>query len=177
MVEMRVHGVRVELPAEVPVLLLQEIGGTGRIIPIFIAENEAQHIVWALNEVDHPRPLTYDLFVEVLQRLGAALTHVLVTDMHSDTYFAELHLRLGSATHVVSCRPSDATNLALRSGCPIFCNDEVVDSWGQVVEEADGAGLVMRRLDVPEALEEGQAEELVDELAEWLQNIKPEDFG
>jgi bifunctional DNase/RNase len=176
MVELRVHGVRVELPAEVPVLLLQEKAGEGRMIPIFIAEPEAQHIVWALNDTEHRRPLTYDLFTQVLRLVGAELRQVVITEMRDETYFAELHLRHAGQDHVVSCRPSDATNMALRNGCPIFCSDEVIEDFGQLVEEDDGHGLVMRRPILP-TIPEGSADELVDELTEWLQNIKPEDFG
>jgi len=175
MVEMRVAGVRVELPTETPVLLLQETGGLERTIPIFIAQNEAQHLDWALNGAAFARPLTYDLFMEVVTRLGAELQHVLMTEMKGDTYYAELHLRISGVRHVVSCRPSDATNLALRAGCPIYCTEELLQLWGQLVEEDDGTGLLLRR-PAPE-IREGQADELVGELKEWLDNIKPEDFS
>jgi hypothetical protein len=175
MVEMRVAGVTVELPTRTPVLLLEETGGLQRTIPIFIAENEAQNILWFLNEEPFARPLTYDLFKEVLERLGAVIDHVVVTELRGDTYHAEMHLRLGSATHVVSCRPSDATNLALRVGCSIYCNEELLEEKGQLIEEDDGAGLIMRR-PKPE-IEEGKAEELVGELKQWLDSIKPEDFS
>jgi bifunctional DNase/RNase len=176
MVEMRVAGVRVELPTETPVLLLEETGGLQRTIPIFIAHNEAQNIGWFLDGVAFERPLTYELFTNVLELLGAVIEHVIVTELRGDTYLAELHLRVGGVAHIVSCRPSDATNLALRVGCTIYCNEELLQEKGQLIEEEDGTGIVIRRPPMPE-LEEGQADELVGELKEWLESIKPEDFS
>ena len=175
MVEMRVAGVTVELPTRTPVLLLEETEGLQRTIPIFIAENEAQNILWFLNGERFDRPLTYDLLKEVLERLGATIDHVVVTELRGDTYHAELHLRIGTTAHVISCRPSDATNLALRVGCSIYCNEELLEEKGQLIEEDEGVGLIMRRPQ-PE-VEEGQADELVGELKQWLENVKPEDFS
>jgi hypothetical protein len=176
MVEMRVTGVRVELPTRTPVLLLEETAGLQRTIPVFIAEPEAQAIIWFLKGQTFDRPLTYDLFTQVLERVGATIEHVVLTEIRGDTYYAELHLRIAGIAHVVSCRPSDATNLALRAGCTIYCEEALLEQAGQLIEEDDETGLVMRRPEVPQ-LEEGQAEELVVELKEWLDSIKPEDFG
>lgn len=176
MVEMHVAGVRVELPTNTPVLLLEEAEGLHRTLPIFIAEPEAQHILWFLKGMTYPRPLTYDLFTQVIETVGAVIESVVITELRGDTYHAELHLRVGGASKVVSCRPSDATNLALRAGATIFCDDELLESRGQLFEEDDEVGLIIHNPPAAE-LEEGQAEELVVELKEWLESIRPEDFS
>jgi len=170
MVEMRLAGVKVELPTNTPVVLLQEVGGEQRTLPIFVGMPEATSMLHILQGQSSPRPLTYDLFATVLDETGARLERVAITDLRDGTYYAELHLLVSGATKVVSARPSDAVNLALRAGCPIVCDDDLLANEGVRYDpEEDSVRMA------PEG--EPQAEVLVDELKEWLENIRPEDFG
>jgi len=173
MVEMRLTGVKVELPTNTPVVLLQEVGGEQRTLPIFVGMPEATSMLHVLHGQASPRPLTYDLFATVLDDLGALLERVAITDLRDGTYYAELHLRVGGATgsiKVVSARPSDAVNLALRAGCPIVCDDDLLANEGVRYDPEEDAVQVA-------AGGEPQAEAMVDELKEWLEHIRPEDFG
>ena len=90
---MEVAGVRVEVPANTPMVVLREQEGRHRLLPIFIGSPEASAIHYALEGVVPPRPLTHDLFVNVLAALGARLEQVVVTEIREHTFFAELHLR------------------------------------------------------------------------------------
>ncbi len=54
MVEMELVGVRVELPTNTPIVLLRELAGDRRMLPIFIGPPEATAIAFALEQV--PRP-------------------------------------------------------------------------------------------------------------------------
>ena len=124
-----------ETPTQAPVVMLQEVGGARRILFIFIGNPEADAIVKAMRGAVPPRPLTHDLFRDVLETLGARLDRVVVTELRVDdegngTFFAELHLTVGEATYVVSARPSDANALAARTGSPIFASDALVDAEG-----------------------------------------------
>src|ERR687893_60670 len=124
---MELLGVRVELPANTPILLLRETGGAKRVLPIYIGGPEAAAIAYALEGVESPRPLTHDLLKAVLGELGARLVKVTVTDLVEHTFYAELDLQVGDRHHLVSSRPSDAIALAVRTGTPIFAADEVRD--------------------------------------------------
>lgn len=170
MVEMRLTGVKVELPTNTPVVLLQEVGGEQRTLPIFVGMPEATSMLHVLHGQASPRPLTYDLFATVLDDVGARLERVAITDLRDGTYYAELHLRVGAATKVVSARPSDAVNLALRAGCPIVCDDDLLANEGVRYDPEEDALQVA-------ASGEPRAEAMVDELKEWLEHIRPEDFG
>ncbi len=176
MVEMRLTGVKVELPTNTPVVLLQEVGGEQRTLPIFVGMPEATSMLHVLHGQASPRPLTYDLFATVLDDVGARLERVAITDLRDGTYYAELHLRVGgpdkaaSTTKVISARPSDAVNLALRAGCPIVCDDDLLANEGVRYDPEEDAVQVA-------AGGEPQAEAMVDELKEWLEHIRPEDFG
>ena len=92
---MELMGVRVEVPANTPVLMLREQEGLHRVLPIYIGGPEATSIHQALEGIEPPRPLTHDLMVNVLGELGTRLDHVVITEMREHTFFAELHLVSG----------------------------------------------------------------------------------
>ena len=170
MVEMRLAGVKVELPTNTPVVLLQEVGGEKRTLPIFVGMPEATGMLHVLQGQSSPRPLTYDLFTSVLEEAGARLEQVAITDLRDGTYYAELYLLVAGSRKLVSARPSDALNLALRAGCPIVCDDELLANEGVRYDAEDDSVRLA-------AQDEPQAEVLVDELKQWLEHIRPEDFG
>jgi uncharacterized protein len=158
---MELVGVRVEIPANTPMVLLQESAGDQRLLPILIGGAEASAIHYALEGVQPPRPLTHDLFVTVLQTLDAQLDRVLVTEVRDHTFYAELHLTTPAGPKVVSSRPSDAIALAVRCGAPLFASEELLDEVGQ--------------LPAPEP--EDEAEEIIDEFKDFIEHVNPEDFG
>jgi uncharacterized protein len=165
-IEMELVGVRVELPANQPIVLLKERSGT-RYLPIWIGAVEATAIAFALQGVETPRPLTHDLFVQVLRDLGADLSAVHVTELRDGTFYAELHLAgADGKSTVVSARPSDAIALASRLGdVPIFGAEAVLEEAGLEIEDDDGGG------------EDGvDPEEEVRRFRQFLDDIQPEDF-
>jgi uncharacterized protein len=164
-IEMELIGVRVELPANQPIVLLKETGGS-RYLPIWIGAVEATAIAFALQGVETPRPLTHDLFVDVLGELEVSLEAVHVTDLRDGTFYAELHLAQGERTWTVSARPSDAIALASRVGdVPVWAAEAVVDEAGLEIDKTDEDG------------EQGvDAEEAVREFREFLDQVTPEDF-
>lgn len=161
MIELELVGVRVELPQNQPIVLLKERDGV-RYLPIWIGAVEATAIAFALQGVNPPRPMTHDLFVDVMNELGAELKAVHVTDLRDGTFFAELHLAAGEGTYTISARPSDALALASRLGeVPIFGAESVLDEAGLDIDESD---------------EDVDPDEQVREFREFLDNITPEDF-
>ena len=86
---MRVVGVRVELPANQPVVLLREEDGV-RYLPIWIGAVEASAIAFQQQGVQTVRPLTHDLLRDVIKALGVRLEAVHITEMRDDIFYAEL---------------------------------------------------------------------------------------
>lgn len=166
MVEMHLAAVRVELPTNTPILLLQEATGARRTLPIYIGAAEATAIAYALQGVETARPMTHDLMRDLLTELGATLDHVVITELRESTFFAELRLTLAGQPHIVSSRPSDAIALAVRLGTSIFADDALIDAEGVVLapESDDDA-------------ETPEAEELVEQFSEFIKTIRPEDFS
>jgi uncharacterized protein len=164
-IQMELMGIRLEQPANQPLLLLRETGGQGRILPIYIGGPEAAAIAYALEGVPTPRPLTHDLLKDTLEELGATLDRIVVTELREHTFYAELQLMRGEERHAVSSRPSDAVALAVRTQSPIFASELVLEQAGQVPGEGESA-----------ADDEPESEQLVDEFRAFLDEIDPDDF-
>lgn len=161
MVEMHLAAVRVELPTNTPILLLQEAGGARRTLPIYIGTAEATAIAYALQGVVTPRPMTHDLMRDLLVELGAVVECVVITELRESTYFAEVRLLLGGQHHAVSSRPSDAIALAARVQAPIYAEDALLDAEGVVLPAED----------------EAEDEDLVVQFREFIEGVRPEDFS
>lgn len=164
-VPMDLIGVRVEVPDNTPVLLLREQGDRQRILPIMIGNPEASSIHLALEGVVSPRPLTHDLFVEVLQTLGVSVDRVVITDVREHTYYATLYLQTPDGMRLVSSRPSDAVALAVRTGSPIFATQVLLDEVGQDPVVASTT-----------LTADGEEEQILDEFRDFIDSINPEDF-
>lgn len=158
---MELLGVRLELPANVPVVLLREQTGERRVLPIYIDSPEAKSIALALEGRSTSRPMTHDLLRDVVTVLGATLQRVTITELREGTFYSELSFDVSGRAQVVSSRPSDAIALAVRTGTPIFASVAVLDEAATVpvVEEA------------------AQEDEIIDEFRDFIDQVKPEDFG
>ena len=169
MVEVILRAVRVDVGSSTPLLLLKELGGE-RVLPIFIGAPEATAIAYALQGITTPRPMSHDLLGHVITALGGRLFAVEITSLEDNTYFANLRIVRDAAEIVVSSRPSDAVALALRVKAPILVSDELMAEQGRVMHLDDA--------DEDEESDDGSSEaELVAELREFLDTIRPEDFN
>lgn len=170
MSRVRVSGVRVEMPANVPVMFLTETEGAGRTLPIYIGDTEAGAIVSAMEGRISERPLTHDLFRDTLVALGAKLTKVAIVALRNQTYYAELHLVVNGQTTIVSSRPSDAVALAVRADCDIEISSDLLD-------QLEAEGTTVEWPDESDEDEDETPEEIVDEFREFLEGLNPEDFA
>jgi uncharacterized protein len=158
-IQLSLIGVRVEVPTNQPIVLLREEGGA-RFLPIFIGSPEATAIVYALQGMETPRPMTHDLFKTVLDDMSAELKRVDITELHDGTFYAEIELARDGTTSRISSRPSDAIALAVRYGgtIPIYADEAVLEEAG-VLFEAD------------------EEEQEVEQFREFLDSVTPEDFA
>ncbi len=116
-------------------------------LPIWVGKSEASAISFALENVAAPRPMTHDLMKSILDAVEAKVISIVVTDLSDNTYFAKVHLSYEDSEYSVDSRPSDAIALALRTNAPIFASEGVL------------------------------RKQTSEELEQWLENLKPEDFG
>jgi len=169
MIEVVLRAVRVDVGSSTPLLLLEEVGGE-RVLPIFIGASEATAIAYALQHIETPRPMSHDLLGNVITSLGARLFAVEITHLVDNTFYANLRLLREGKEVLVSARPSDGVALALRVGAPLLVSDELMNEEGQVLDVSDDD-------DVEGDSDAAQSEaELVAELRDFLNNVRPEDF-
>ena len=166
MVEVVLRAVRVDVGSSTPLLLLEEVGGE-RVLPIFIGAPEATAIAYALQRVEAPRPMSHDLLSSVITAMGGQLFAVEITELVDNTFYARLRLLRDHTEIIVEARPSDAVALALRSGAPILVSDRLMNEQGKFMHlDDDEAG--------DDVVDEA---ELVAELRDFLDNVRPEDFN
>ncbi len=157
--EMRIYGVSFDLVGKQPIVLLKTSEGN-RFLPIWIGHPEAAAILMKLQGNESPRPMTHDLFAQVLDELDARVLRISVTDLRESTYYARITLQRDGETIEVDSRPSDAIALAVRCDAPIFAADDVIESNAIEMEE-----------------EPKEQEEVVEEFKKFLDDVRPEDFG
>ena len=166
MIEMKLVGVRVELPANQPIVLLKECDGT-RFLPIWIGAVEATAIALAMQGVEPPRPLTHDLIVDILAASDATIEGVAITDLRDGTFFAEIQIAVGGHHRTVSSRPSDAIAIASRlTDTPLYAAEAVLDT----------AGIELDDDETEDGADNPDPEEEVRQFREFLDDISPEDF-
>lgn len=126
MEQVRVKALLVDTSSNAPVVLLEGVT-TNKVMPIWIGQNEALAISLKLQGKQFERPLTHDLLKSILLELNQELERVVIDHLDNNTYYATLILNssdAGERTEIDS-RPSDSIALALRTGSPIYVDDEI----------------------------------------------------
>jgi uncharacterized protein len=108
-----------------------------RVLPIFVDKGQAQAIVIALSKASPERPLTHDLFKNVLELLSSTLKRVEVVDLRDDTFYGNLVLDHNGEEIEVDSRPSDAIALAVRFSAPIYVASHVMNAAGVELKETE----------------------------------------
>ena len=160
--EMKVKGLALDPLSNMPIIILRD-EEEKRSLPIWVGLFEANAIALELEKIPTPRPMTHDLIKNILESIDARVVKVEVNDLRENTFFAVIHLQLGSAEIAVDSRPSDAIALALRVGAPIFVDEDVVQKARSVE--------VAKETSIGSGKGDDQAK-----IKEWLESLKPGDF-
>jgi len=135
MIEVTVDSIRASLMSEHRVIILKDINAE-RYLPIWIGPYEADAITIRLRNVEVARPLTHDLLNNVITKMGGEISHITVSDLHDDTFYAHITMNLNGRRVEVDARPSDAIALAVRANVPIFVEEDVMVQAG-IAPETD----------------------------------------
>jgi bifunctional DNase/RNase len=151
-VKVSVVGVRVEMPSNQPIILLQDEPGQ-KYLPIWIGAVEATSIAFAQQGVIPARPLTHDLLLDVIKNFGRQIQEVKIVSLKDGIFYSEIIFDNGS---VISARPSDSIALALRVEAPILVAVDVINSAG---------------IEIPV-----DEQDEMDKFRQFLDEVNPEDF-
>jgi bifunctional DNase/RNase len=161
--EMKVKNLVLDPLSNMPMIILRDEDDK-RSLSIWVGLPEANAIALELEKIPTQRPMTHDLIKNLLEAVEARVSKVVVTDLKENTFYAVIHLRLGTADLTVDSRPSDAIALALRVEAPIFVAEAVLAKAEsvevKVAKDTEGA---------VKADDSAQ-------IKEWLESLKPGDF-
>ncbi|MEM1328062.1 MAG: bifunctional nuclease domain-containing protein [Bacteroidota bacterium] len=156
-------------------VVLGEQKGSRR-LPIVIGGFEAQAIAVAMERMTPNRPLTHDLFKNVLETFDVELIEIIINNLQDGIFFAQLVCLRNGETVEIDSRTSDALAMAVRFDCPIYTYEFILDRAGVVLEEneddEDGDETVVRRQEVSagKRLSSYSVEDLKEMLEEVLDN-------
>ena len=161
LIEMKVSGLTIDPITNTPIVILKNMQ-ENKAIPIWIGLFEASAIATELEKIAFSRPMTHDLFYECLKALAVTVNKIVIADIRSNTFFANIYLSKEGQNFTIDARPSDAIALALRAHAPIFVDETVIEKSRSV-----DFGIKIGDLD---KLKE-------DKIKEFLENLSAEDFG
>ena len=137
MIEVVIDSVRVSLMSQHRIVVLREENGE-RYLPIWIGPFEADAITIQLQGIEVVRPMTHDLLRQITESLDGEITHVVISDLQNETFFAEIVLEANGESLEIDSRPSDAVALAVRVDVPIYVSEDVMERAGMQPEEELG---------------------------------------
>ena len=180
MLEMTIDSIRVSPMNYQRVVILKE-KDADRYLPIWIGPAEADAIAVKLQDLSVPRPLTHDLLGSVIDTLGGSVNHILVSELHNDTFYAKLVIQVNGSLKEIDSRPSDALALAVRSKVPIYVEESVLDKAGILLDKETGKPIVpdQGELEGSEPSPQVKEEELrrMSAFTDFINNLDLEDFG
>jgi len=156
MVRMEVKGLIIDPIANMPVVILRDAEDKA-FLPIWVGVPEANAIALQLEGITTPRPMTHDLLRNALSLVQAEVVRITVTDLLENTFYAQIHLRIGEKELLLDSRPSDAIALALRAEAPVFVEESVLEKSRVSSEKEDATS--------------------AERLRKWLEEVDPDTLG
>jgi uncharacterized protein len=136
-VEVKVGALIMDPNSSTPIVVLKGVDSEA-ILPIWVGAYEANAIALEIEKIVPQRPMTHDLLRNFIVQAGYQVNKVVVSDLRENTFYALIELldEKGSAISL-DARPSDAIALALRTDCPVFVEQNVLDISGTSTSPAD----------------------------------------
>jgi len=167
--EMTLYGVSFEPIGKQPIVLLKTADDE-KFLPIWIGHPEAAAILMKLQGASPPRPMTHDLFADVISELQGEIVRVAVTELRENTFYARITIVQDGRELEIDSRPSDAIALAVRCDAQIFAAEDVIDESG-IEFQADDE-------DQPRLVTASSLADLDPaEFRRFLETVTPEEFA
>lgn len=156
MIPMEVGGLGFDPRNFSPLVLLKDKDEIN-FLPIWIGMFEATSIAMEMQGVKPPRPMTHDLIKDMLDKMGAKITRIVINDVKEGTFYANIDVETKDGQKIsFDSRPSDAIALSVRCQTPLFVSEVVMMQSKLVNSEKD-------------------AEE-TQKFKDFIDNMRPEDF-
>ena len=127
MIPVKVQKITYYHPNRSYAVILKELDGDRR-LPVLIGAFEAQSIAMAMEYLETPRPLTHDLFTNLIKGIDANLSAVKIIKLKDGVFYSVLDIQSNKIGHrEIDSRPSDALAIALRMHAPILVSKEIMN--------------------------------------------------
>lgn len=153
------------------VIFLKKDGETN-VLPIFIGAPEAHSIAAAYNNHKFPRPLSHDLFKNILELLDCEISRIVITDLIESTFYAKIYLTKIDENFQIDARPSDAIAMALRFKAPIFVSKAVMEAASINLNQEEMKEQMDTIQQLKSELEQAVAEERYEDAARIRDELK-----
>ena len=110
------------------ILLLESKDNSNIKFPIVIGYNEAQAITIEMEGIKPSRPLTHDLFINMLNGLSMTIDSITITKFIDGIFYAIITVNANNTFIDIDSRPSDAVAISLRSKAPIKINSNLLET-------------------------------------------------
>ena len=110
------------------ILLLESKDNSNLKFPIVIGYNEAQSITIEMEGIKPSRPLTHDLFINMLNGLSMSIDSITITKFIDGIFYAIITVNANNTFIDIDSRPSDAVAISLRSKAPIRINSNLLET-------------------------------------------------
>jgi uncharacterized protein len=136
---MDVEDVAMDLPSPYPAVTLVESEPPMRALVFPVGLPEGTAMAQALRRMDSRRPMTHELFMQVMQRSRIDVIALRLVGRDEGNLLAELDLMTPAGRVRVDCRPSDGIVLALRMPvpAPILADERLLDDVCDVAPISD----------------------------------------
>lgn len=137
LVEVKVGALIMDPNSNNPIVVLKGVDSEA-VLPIWVGAYEANAIAYEIEKIVPQRPMTHDLLRNFIAETGYQVQKVTVSDLLENTFYAVIELiDKSSQTVTLDARPSDAIALALRTDCPIFVAQKVLDISGSTRSQSE----------------------------------------
>ncbi|MBQ4478721.1 MAG: bifunctional nuclease family protein [Bacteroidales bacterium] len=110
----------------VKMLVLQTLDGKLS-FPIIISTSDAIGLIKQLENIKVERPLTHDLLIDVIDRMGLTITEVVIHKMSKGIFYTTIYCsKEDGIVYEFDARPSDSLLLAMYAKAPIYVNSDIL---------------------------------------------------
>ena len=106
-------------------VVLKEDADAERYFMMFVGDAEFAAIAKEKGLVEPKRPLTHELYLNIMDKLQLEFLRIEIHDMQQETFYAHVILRANGEEHAIDSRPSDAVALALNRKVPILVRQDL----------------------------------------------------
>lgn len=133
-VELEIVGLTAGQSPGVYSLIMGETEGK-RKLPIIIGSFEAQSIAVVLEGVPIKKPLTHDLIQIIVEKLSGEIKELHIFKLEEGIFHSRFVMLVNGEEIEVETRTSDGVAVAIRVGCPIYVNQDILEAAGIELDE------------------------------------------